>query len=172
MRKINCSIKGVSPLLQNRFVDTSETRKTKQEYNDKDETEIRLYKDSEGVIYQPSEHIERSMQKAGANFKYKGRKTYLDFIKAGVFITPDFIPHKNQNYETDKRPVNIQKNKIMKCRPIFKEWELDFQIEVINPDIADKTLNEILVYAGSFVGIGDYRPKFGRFILTKFELEK
>jgi hypothetical protein len=30
-------------------------------------------------------------------------------------------------------------------------------------------LNSILVKAGESVGIGDYRPRFGRFIVTRFE---
>jgi hypothetical protein len=169
MKLFEVAIKGVSPLIQNRFNDVSEDKTKKKEYNDEDEAKQRLYI-NQNIIYQPAEHIERAMQKAGVNFKYSGKKSFLDFIKSGIFINPDFIPHKIQGYEIDKRPVNIMKMKIMRCRPIFKEWELDFNIECINDDISEKTLNEILVYAGKFIGIGDYRPRYGRFIITKFNL--
>jgi len=124
-RIFRVTVKGTSPLLMNKFTDESGNKKTKKEYNDQEEAEKRLYING-GIIYQPAEHFERSMQKAGVNFKYSGRKTYLDFLKSGVFVEPDFIPHKFPKWSVDKKPVNIQKNKIMRSRPIFYEWELDF----------------------------------------------
>ena len=59
----------------------------------------------------------------------------------------------------------------MRLRPIMNEWELDFELEVINKEIDLKKLNEILVYSGQYIGIGDYRPKYGRFIVTKYKYD-
>lgn len=171
-RVVNVTSKGTSPLLMNRFVeDTTTTKKTKNTYDDKEEAKSRLYADESGNPYQPGEHIERALQKAGGNFIYKKRKTYIDYLKAGVFVTPDAIPHKIADWEIDRRPVVIQKSRIMRARPKFPEWELDFQIEIIDPNIEPAQLKEILDYAGMYIGIGDYRPKFGRFMVTKFEEE-
>ena len=144
------SIKGASPLMMNRFIDSSENKQVKKEYDSKQEAEKRLYISPDGEIYQPAEHIERAMQKASVNFKYSGRKTYVDFLKSSVFIRPDYIPHKHQKWEIDKRPVNVQRNKIMRSRPLFKKWELEFEIQVINDNISESTLHDILQYARQF----------------------
>jgi len=141
---VKVAIKGTAPLLQHRFVD-SVGGKPDPNVSDEEIAELVMYKTEEGKLYQPAEHIERSMQKAGVQFKYKGKKTYLDFIKSGVIVKPDFLIHKIQIWEVDKRMVRIGTARIMRIRPILKEWELDFELEVINPDIDLKKLNEILV---------------------------
>ena len=167
---VKVAINGTAPLLQHRFVD-GVGGKPDPNASDEEIAELVIYKTPDGEVYQPGEHIERSLQKAGVQFKYKGKKTYLDFIKSGVFVRPDVLIHKNQKWEVDKRAVVIQRSRIMRIRPIMNEWELDFELEVINPDIDLKKLNEILVYAGQYIGIGDYRPKYGRFIVTKYKFD-
>ncbi len=161
------SIKGTAPLLFHKF-DDSIGGKPDPNLSERDIAKDYLYENEDG-IYTPGEHIERSLQKAGTQFKFKGKKTYMDFIKAGVFVKPDCLIHKNQDWIVDRRAVVIQRSRIMRLRPKLIEWELDFDIEVIDPNIDLKKLNEILVYAGQYIGIGDYRPKFGRFLVTKFE---
>ena len=169
MNKVKVSIKGTAPLLFHRFDDTIPSKPDPNE-SDREIAAQYLYKNGKGT-YTPAEHLERSMQKAGVQFKYKGKKTYLDFIKSGVFVKPDVLIHKIQNWEVDRRMVRIGTARIMRVRPIMNEWGLDFELEVINKDIDLKKLNEILVYSGQYVGIGDYRPKYGRFIVTKYKYD-
>ena len=64
---------------------------------------------------------------------------------------------------SDMRSVVLQKKRIMRCRPIFHEWAISFTVlasdELLN-------MNDVLGYiktAGDFVGICDYRPRYGRF---------
>ena len=109
------------------------------------------------------------MKKAAVQFKFKGKKTYKDFVESGVFVEPEYIIHKKQKWEVDKRMVRIGTARIMRIRPIFNEWELEFKLQVINPDLDIKVLNDILIYAGKFIGIGDYRPKYGRFMVSEFK---
>ncbi|GAI19389.1 unnamed protein product, partial [marine sediment metagenome] len=63
----------------------------------------------------------------------------------------------------------IQRARIMRARPRFDKWELDFTIDFDDEIIGKDKVNEILTYAGQRIGIGDYRPLFGRFIVTKFQ---
>lgn len=168
---INVAIEGIAPLLQHRFFE-SIGGKPDPNKTDIELAEPYLYKDEDGKIYQPCEHIEGAMQKAAVNFKFKGKKTYKDFIKSGLFVKPYTIVHKLQKWVVDKRPVVIQRSKIMRIRPRFDKWALEFQFEINNAELSYKTLNEILIYSGRYVGIGDYRPKFGRFIVTRYELQK
>lgn len=139
----------------------------------KDDPKTKLYTLPDGRIYQPAEHILRSMVKAAVNFKIggRGRKTYKDIVLSSVFITPDAIPHKHQEWVEDKRSVVIRatRGRIMRCRPKFNKWGLEFDLTTTEEQIDKQTLNQILSYAGQYVGIGDYRPRFGGFIVTRFE---
>ncbi len=51
----------------------------------------------------------------------------------------------------------------MKGRGRLDEWELEFDLTCIDPRATKDVVLEILKYAGSYVGIGDYRPRYGRF---------
>ena len=173
MAKIDVTIKGIAPLLQHRYKieeEESATIKVKGKRDYSGETESSLYRDENGIIYQPSEHILGAMTKAAVDFKItgRGRKTYRDLVKSSVIIFPEAIPHKNQNYIIDRRPVVIQRSRVMRQRPKFEEWELSFTIELLDEQFSVSALKDIIDQAGK-VGIGDYRPRFGRFIVTEFK---
>ena len=173
MFKIDVSVKGTSPLLQHRFPeeDNPEHKSTRKKlvHNAQDDAEKALYRSPDGIVHQPATHLEMTMVKAATAFKMESKKTFKDAFKGGVFVEPDTIPHKIQKWEVDKRPVVIQKARIMRARPRFDKWELDFTITVTDDRISSNILKEILDYAGLYVGIGDFRPRFGRFMVTKFE---
>ena len=94
--------------------------------------------------------------------------------KAGMMVDQDWIldfPDKkkhlsdlmaDQNY-VDIRKVRVQQNSVMRTRPIFREWSLDFEIKYL-PDVIDPNrITDILNTAGAIVGLCEYRPKYGRF---------
>lgn len=175
MKKINVKIKGVAPLLQNRFPEEEhgENHVTgkKKVYNAKEEAEKALYRDKKTKeIVHPTEHIFGALIKAGTSFKFEGKKTFKDIIKAGVVIEPEYVSlHKKNWDEIDTRPVVIQRARVMKWRPRFNEWELEFEIQILDDEnISIPLLKQILERAGTYHGIGDYRPRFGRFMVTNF----
>lgn len=184
MKTIKVEIKGISPLLQHRFPDVGEQeKKSKKRTGSPDYSEDvymalyceKLTHDEDGKyvaegIYQPASHIEGALIKAAVNFKISGKrgKTYKDLVKACVFVKPDAIA-LNEDWEIDKRPVVIQRARIIRARPKFEKWSLSFDIEIHDDQLAIEVLKEILDYAGTSVGIGDYRPRFGRFMVTKFK---
>lgn len=174
---INVEIKGISPLLQHKFPDEEETNKkglgkrvAAKDYSN--EALEYLYMTKNNEIYQPSSHLEGCMIKAATEFFIKGHKgkRYTDRVKAFVNVRPDEIIHKNQTYHVDTRSVVIQRSRILRKRPCFPEWKLEFQIEIKDPDaLPSSTLHEILEHGGRYYGIGDYRPKYGLFEITKWE---
>ena len=171
---IKTKIVGIAPLLQNRFPDEehkeNESKRGKKVYKDDDEAKKRLYIDGK-VVYQPANHIESSMIKAtvGGGFKISGRKTYKDAFKGGIFVNPSKIPHKNKKWVNDRQPVVVNRARIMRVRPRFDKWELEFTIECIDDRISESVIKEVLEYAGLYCGIGDMRPRYGRFKVTKFQ---
>lgn len=173
MSRVNVTIKGIAPLLQHRYPSEKEevkiTKKTGvKDYSD--EVELSLYKNADGMIYQPAEHILGAMIKAAVDFKItgKGKKTYKDLVKGTIIVEPDAIPHKNPEWEIDRRPVVIQRSRVMRSRPKFVNWELSFIIEILDEQFSVSAVKDILDQAGK-VGIGDYRPRFGRFMVTRFD---
>jgi hypothetical protein len=66
-----------------------------------------------------------------------------------------------------RKPVRIPPRtgaRIMKVRPIIPTgWELQFEIDYDEEQLPKDDLITAMEDAGSLVGIGDWRPKFGRF---------
>jgi len=172
--RIDVTIKGTAPLLMHRFSNeesSTKLRKAGTQYNTEEEAEKALYKDEKGNIVQPSIHLESAMVEAAVNYRIPGqsRKTYKNPFRAGIFVEPRLIPHKIPKWVIDLQSVVIQRSRIMRARPRLDEWELDFQILNIDERITPNIIKSILVEAGNFVGIGNYRPRYGRFEVIKFE---
>ena len=178
MKSISATIKGITPLLMHRFPmagaeDKSKVRTGIPEW--KDEAETALYKDEEGRIYQPASHIEGTLKEASKSFKIPGknRATYSKLVGSALSVNPDAIPHKITKYEIDARPVVVQRSRIVRYRPIFKTWELSFEIIISDDQLPIEVVKQALDHAGQYCGLGDFRPgkggKFGKFIVTEFK---
>ena len=174
---INVLVRGVAPLISNNpeAINNLPTGK-KVDHHSAEYKELSfncsLYKKGK-CIYQPAEHFERCMEVAGGQENFKGRMSYQKIIKGGVVVEPNQIPHPKKNKpERFNKWVVINKARVMKTRAIFDKWELEFQIRVLNEAINFDTLKSILVYGGCYVGIGDWRPKYGRFEVIKFDVAK
>jgi len=172
---IKCRIEGLAPLLQHRFPEEEEDLKAKRKTGRVDysqEVEKALYRDENGVIYEPSSHIEGALRKAAANFQIpgKGKKTYKNLILSSVIVEPEKIPLNPQTYTVDRRSVVVNRARVYRYRPRFENWSLEFTIKILDDQLSPDVLQEILEYAGAACGIGDYRPKFGRFKVTQFEV--
>lgn len=63
----------------------------------------------------------------------------------------------------DFRTVKVQQSKILRCRPIFREWSCIVEVWFDEVRIDEKELMDIINYSGKYIGVCDYRPKFGRF---------
>lgn len=166
--KINVEIKGVAPMLQHRFDETIGTKKKKMVYDSKEDAERAAYKNGKGY-YTPNTHIKTAMVKASTDFVYKGKKTYKDYIKSGVFIEPMELTLTPQKYSINKMAVVINRSRIIRCRPQFDNWSLKFIIDIIDENLDKTVIKEILEAAGKYKGIGDNRPEYGRFKITKFK---
>ncbi len=172
---IKVKIKGVAGLLQHRLnleQDAASKRK-KSVFNAEEEAIKAVYQDDNGY-YVPSSWIEGMMVKSATDIKMpgSGKKTLKNATRGGVFVTDDKIRLSNKEYEVDVRAVvnPSTRGRILRARPLFKEWELEFTLSVINEkDFDVHTIKEILDNGGQYVGIGDYRPKYGRFVVIDCE---
>lgn len=174
MKTIDVEITGIAPLLQNRFPTEEHghniSKATKKIYVPEDEARKCLYQ-RDGIIFQPAEHIYQSMIKASTDFKFSGKKTFKDVVTSSLVVEPEEIPMiSDKPYEIDTRPVVIQRARVLKWRPKFNQWKLAFTITILDDtNISPANVKEILEKAGATKGIGDYRPRFGRFFVSSFK---
>lgn len=179
MNTYHVKVEGSVPLLQHRYAAAdapepqSVVRRGKKDW--RAEAEENLYVTPNGVIYQPAVHLESAITKAAVNFQIPGKrkKTYKDLVRTCLLIEPDAIPHlfpawRIENNELG-RPVIINRSRVMRYRPEFMPWALEFTVSILDDELPAPVVLEILQDAGRRVGIGDYRPKFGRFQVARWE---
>ena len=109
--------------------------------------------------------------KASTDFQIpgKGKKTYKDLCRSAIVVSPEKIPIEPQEWETDARSVLVQRSRVIRYRPIWEEWKLKFRVDILDDQFPAEILHDILESGGLYKGIGDFRPKFGRFAVTSFE---
>jgi len=174
MKEIEVEITGTAPLLQNRFPveeqGKNKSKAKKKEYDPEVEAKRALYL-RDDVIVQPAEHIFQCMIRAAVDFKFEGKKSFKDIITSSIAIEPEEIPLiHDKPYEIDTRPVVIARARVLKWRPKFNQWKLRFKILILDEtNLSAFTVKEILEKGGMTKGIGDYRPRFGRFTITEFK---
>lgn len=188
MKKYQVCIEGTCPLLQHRFgiqAQTEAAQQVKMVSGQRDfsgEWKNTCYLLNNEIV-QPAEHIWQSMVRSAVNFriKGKGRKTYKDMISRAVIVEPDLVsfgitlPEEittdpSQPVYIDIRPVRIQRARVMRERlALRKGWQLSFEILCLDDQLPTEVLQAILTYSGESIGIGDYRPRFGRFRVVQFQ---
>ena len=172
-KKIEVSIKGKAPILMHKCVlEEGAKGRSKTVYVPEEEAEKVAYRNEDGKLFIPSRWIKGALIKAGTDFKMKGKKTFKEYIKSGVFISEGEIVLDQQEYVIDASPVNVNRSKIMRWRPRIDEWSCTFNIELIDDMINANILKEILEAAGKYKGVGDWRPEFGRFEVDSFKVCK
>lgn len=183
-RVIKFRIKGTAPLLMNcdRYANPldpltkkhSALRKKKGKTDDelialmKSEWLGALYFDKKGVVHIPSKNIEATLLN-GARRRKLGK-----LFEAGVAVVEDVVPLKHNGpkdieklWEKDEfrdvRGVVISRARVMKCRPKFNDWSADFSVAFHGDVVSESDIIQAMEDAGEFVGLCDYRPRFGRF---------
>lgn len=186
MKQYSVEIVGVTPYMQHRMDDEKlenweKNRKLIIEREDISKgdqyrAEFHSYNDEEG-FYIPSEHIVSSLINAGALVKSKvgnGKKSMKNIV-AGMFSIKEQKIRLPKQYQIDKRSAvnRNMKARIIVIRPKWDEWKAKFTLIVDNDTLTTETIQQIIVYAGQYIGIGSFRPTnngmFGRFNLSKIK---
>ena len=152
-------------------------KKTDQDHLDMKKVEFigGLYHDPQTGPYLPDLWIEKNIRDGAAAFK-QGK-----LILSGVQVEEQKVPllydgpRDIENLYADGRFVDtrgvvVQRSRIMRTRPIFPTWSAAFTVNVITSVISSKDVRRALEQGGLFVGVGDYRPKFGRYRVIEFKV--
>ena len=145
-----------------------------------DDIESYVYRDDDGHICMPGEYLRGAIITA-AKFRQdprSPRKSAMDLYKAAVITLSPLAkmlvngkPVEQWQYEHKCR-VQIQRNSITRTRPALKAgWSCEFEFSVMLPEyVPPSDLNEVIANAGRLIGVADFRPTYGRFQVTKYEV--
>jgi len=184
MKTIQIKISGKSPLLMHsdRFANpldpltkahkelTSKRKKTDEDHIAIARSEFigGCYWRKDRGFFMPAQNLDACLI-AAAKLQKLGTK-----FKQGVQVLEDELPFEGYEKKNptqlwddpdhvDCRGVKVGTSKIMRYRPIFRKWSLSATIvvndEVVNIGEVKKAAQD----AGALIGLGDYRPRFGRF---------
>jgi hypothetical protein len=187
MKQFKVKIKGLTPYMQHRMDDQKleEWEKCRKQIIERPEVsqadaaraEYHCYRNTEGLCYIPADHLRNSLINAGTYMKSKvgGRSKSMKVIVAATFVpTPEQILITDYDVIDKRSTVNRNvKARVITIRPKWTNWEAEFTLNVYEPSITAETVTQLINYAGSYVGIGSYRPTnngmFGRFELENIE---
>lgn len=171
------TIRGSAAILFHRWSNESVAAKSAAAKNSKakktDDLASYVYRCDNGNLGLPGEYLRQSIIGA-ARFRQdprSPRKSAMDLYKAGVVAITELadLGVDEADY-IDRRRVLIQRNAITRERPALREgWEATIELMVLLPEYIDRTtLLEIIGSAGRLIGVGDFRPTYGRFAVTTF----
>jgi len=173
-KKINCTIKGISPLLMHAF--PMQPIEAIEKKSPEEQAECSAYRNSsDGYLYIPGIAIQRALVASATYSKGKGRGSLQKPVAACVVINPEHCDLGVKKYIIDSRPVVIAatKGRIIRHRPRLDEWEVDFEIEFDDSLLTETQMRRIVDDAGSRVGLLDFRPErkgpFGRFMVIDWK---
>jgi len=177
--QISVTLQGVSDLLFHRWnceeieikSNASKGSKTKKS----DNIESYIYRDEQGNICIPGEYLRMAIIQA-AKFRQdprSPRKSAMDLFKAGITCLDTLVSLGKDTWDyEDKRRVMIQRNGINRIRPAMRSgWKATFNLLCNVPEyISKQDLNEVIQTAGRLIGLGDFRPTYGRYQVINYEM--
>ncbi len=172
-------IRGESDLLFHRWNCEAVEAKSKAAKGSKakktDDVESYVYRNDSNELCIPGEYLRLAVCNV-AKFRQdprSPRKSAFDLVKAAlVSLTPLASLGITEWHYEHKCRVQVQRNSITRVRPAIKAgWEATFILMVNLPEyVSPEMLNSLLTDAGRLNGLGDFRPSYGRFQLTGFEV--
>ena len=141
-----------------------------------DDVESYVWRNDDGELCIPTEYVRMAVVMAAKSIQdpRSPRKSGHDLYKASVIGLTNLssLGVKDWDY-LDKRRVVVQRAGVNRQRPAIKEgWKASFDFLIQTPEyIPPATFHEVLNSAGKFQGVGDFRPSYGRFIVSKFDID-
>jgi hypothetical protein len=139
-----------------------------------DNVESYVYRNDLNELCIPGEYMRGAIINA-AKFRQdprSPRKSAMDLFKAAIVVTTPLatLGVKKWDY-LDKRRVMVQRQGINRVRPALRVgWQATFDLLVMLPEYVDRqALRETIESAGRLIGLGDFRPTFGRFGIIRYK---
>jgi hypothetical protein len=179
--KVKVKIKGKTPLLMNKFVDSALEANKKIDKNalPRDMAEEIAYRNKDGELIIPGVCVFAAIIDAG-RFHKKGKNKVTtiksSLIPAGISLEEEDCLLGTKKFEVDSRSVVIPATggRVMKHRPRLDEWETSFTLDIDKNEFSETEARAFVQDAGSKCGLLEYRPNkkgwFGKFDIVLWKV--
>jgi hypothetical protein len=182
---VSVTIEGVSKMLFHRYdceaVETKGKAGKGTKEKKTDNIESYVYRNDDGQLCVPAENLHSTLAVSAKSFQdpRSPRKSARDLVNAGILVLPDLMILKRPDgrpYDTwdflDRRRVTVQQSAVSRTRPgVEAGWRIEADITILVPGLIPvPLLRTVLNNAGAVVGLCDFRPRFGRFQVTRAEI--
>lgn len=123
---------------------------------------------SQSEPYIPTWNIIRCLQEAATRHKL-GKHVVSGIVPVSEETTLLYVGPRDADSMWkagtfhSRKGVGVGQSRVIRTRPCFTDWkvvaELELDLTILDPD----TVNLIALQAGMYKGLGDARPRFGRF---------
>jgi hypothetical protein len=140
-----------------------------------DDVESYVWRDLTGSLCLPGEYVRGAIINA-ARFHQdprSPRKSAMDLFRAGVVSLTELGSFGVKDWDyLDRRRVQVQRSGVTRTRPALRAgWNVEHVFLITTPEyISPDLLLHVANRAGVLIGVGDFRPTFGRFGVTHFEV--
>lgn len=176
------TIEGVAPILFHRWSCEAVAEKAAAAKGSaakkSDNVESYVYRDDDGNIAIPAEYLRAAIVGNNGAAKFRQdprspRKSALDLYRAAIVPVTLYASLGTVEWDyLDRRRVTVQRAGVTRERPAMHAgWTATFHLQVVLPQfVGSAELLSVIGDAGRFVGIGDFRPTYGRFNVTHFDV--
>jgi hypothetical protein len=185
MRICDATLESVSPYSQSRHY---ETEKNSSELDRDFETRTwrdRVHATDDGTIFITPMCFKNALSEAAKYISMqipgKGKATYTKHFEAGLLVTePLMLPIKKADVDGEWLYVPSDgrrggPKRVWKCFPLIKAWTGAVRFHILDDMITPEVFERHLAQAGSFIGIGRFRPRnngfYGRFRIVSMKWE-
>lgn len=179
--EIDFELESLCPMKMDRWVGEEYGKKpsTKEDYIK--QAELKVYTNGDG-LYLPCGALEAALRHAAYYMAPKNTKTRVkDDVYAFVNVHPQELPlgqdtHDGIVEDVVTRVTGAGKdNKVTRVttyRPIVKKWKVKGKLTYIEEgSLTPKFLKDTMIMAGVRFGLLSHRPKFGKFVITKWKVK-
>ena len=187
LQTLHFRITGAAPLLMhngqmaNPLLDSNRPRKLlekKRGKTDEDYLALAVREWFDGVYVDANQRLVVTADMLDACLVEGAKKSKLGkAFKSAVFVDGDALLDIGRPYGSleelqrdpnfcDIRQVRVGTNRVSRCRPIFRTWGCTVSVQLDDTQVNADAVLQAFTDAGRYAGLGDYRPRYGRFTVA------
>jgi hypothetical protein len=177
--RVAVTVEGVAPILFHAWNNEAVEAKGKAAKGSKakktDNLESYIYRTEDGCIGIKGMALRAAMVEVGRYTQdpRSPRKSAMDLLKAAVVPLTVYASTGVKEWDyIDRQRVTVQRAAITRERPALRTgWTATFHMLNTLPEyVSPQMFNRLVADAGRLAGLGDFRPTYGRFQVTHFEV--
>jgi len=195
--ELEAELEGLTPIMHNRVsMETLEKIRNKEKApktapkgTPREECETKVYVDSEGWPYIPTECLFSCLVNAGQHVRLDGKRQvsttkstmlpgFLTLLDAHLRMHLPGEPRKKAAWEVDMRQGKNPNGGelVCICRPRFDLWAVTANVQIDTNEIGEDVIRQLFDIAGRRIGLLDFRPNrkgiYGQFVIRRWETKK